>query len=271
MYLPTLLAAVSEETIDIVTWISIAALAALVVVLIVLCIFNKRFSTSEIAFAGICLAASFALSFIKVSPVTYGGSITLASFVPLLIYAYKFGPIKGTLAGLIFGLLNFISDPYILTPMSFVLDYLLAFASIGIMGFAPKLGKLPLTAKVAIGAVCVYVLRFVFHLLSGIIYFNEDAIWVSLPEWALANSFIYSFIYQCVYIPADAAISVGVLVAFSMTHTLDRLFAIVDRSMKKAADVTEKKDDVAAETVAADGATDVAGVEKAADEENKKD
>ena len=47
-------------------------------------------------------------SFIKVSPVQLGGSITLASFVPLLIYAYKFGPVKGTLAGVILGLFNFI-------------------------------------------------------------------------------------------------------------------------------------------------------------------
>ena len=150
---------VSGKATDIVTWVSLGAIAVLVIALVLICIFNRKYTTTEIAYAGVCLAASFALSFIKVSPVQYGGSITLASFVPLLIYSYKCGAVKGTIAGLIFGLFNFISNPYILTPLTFILDYLLAFASIGLMGFAPKLGKLSLTAKVAIGTVIVYVAR----------------------------------------------------------------------------------------------------------------
>ena len=154
------LAVVSEQTTDIVTWISIGAIALLAVVLAVTCIVGKKFSTSEIAFAGVCIASSVTLSFIKIAPVQYGGSITLARLVPPLIYAYKFGPVKGTLAGIVIGLFDFITNPYILTPMTFVLDYILAFASIGLMGFAPKFGKLPTTAKVVIGTVIVYIARF---------------------------------------------------------------------------------------------------------------
>jgi len=227
----SLLTAVSEETTNIVTWVSIGAIALLVVILAVTCVANKKFSTNEIAYAGICLAASFALSFIKVSPVQFGGSITLASFVPLLIYAYKFGPVKGTLAGLIFGLFNFISDPFMLTPLTFILDYLLAFASIGLMGFAPKFGNLPLTAKVSIGTVTVYAARFIFHLLSGFIYFAENSIWVNLPQ---DNMFVYSFIYQCVYLPADCLICALVLFALAKTKALDKLFAMMSKKEKSA-------------------------------------
>lgn len=228
----SLLAAVSEKTTEIVTWVSIGCIAALAITLTLLCIFVKKYSTHEIAYAGICLALSFALSFIKVSPVHLGGSITLASFVPLLIYAYKFGPVKGTLAGIMLGLFNFISGPYILTPLTFFLDYVLAFAGIGLMGFAPKLGKLSVTAKVCIGTVLVYVARFIFHLLSGFIYFAENAIWVDLPT---TNMFVYSFIYQLVYLPADCAICVVVLFAVARTKALDRLLAMMDRGGKKVA------------------------------------
>lgn len=242
----SLLAAVSEQTTEIVTWVSIGCMALLAVVFALICIFVKKYSTREIAYAGICLALSFVLSFIKVSPVQYGGSITLASFVPLLIYSYKYGPVKGTLAGLMLGLFNFISDPYMLTPMTFVLDYLLAFASIGLMGIAPKLGKLPLTAKVSIGAVMVYVARFIFHLLSGFIYFAENAIWVNLPA---DNMFMYSFIYQCVYLPADCVISVIALYITAKTHTLERLFKLMDEKSTKA---TVPTDDVVAESATAD-------------------
>ncbi len=239
------LLAVSEETTKIVTWVSIAAMAVLVILLVVVCIFNKKYSTNEIAYAGICLATSFALSFIKVSPVQYGGSITLASFVPLLIYAYKFGPIKGVLAGLLLGLFNFISGPYILTPLTFILDYLLAFASIGLMGFAPKFGKLSLTAKVSIGTVLVYIARFIFHLVSGFIYFAENAIWVDLPT---PNMFVYSFIYQCVYLPADCIICVGVLIALAKTKALDRLFDMMTKKEQNISNKNEKAVDEAAST-----------------------
>ena len=235
----SLLAAVSEETTDIVTWVSLGAIAALIITLVLICIFNKKYTTTEIAYAGVCLAASFALSFIKVSPVQYGGSITLASFVPLLIYAYKFGPVKGTIAGIILGLFNFISDPYILTPLTFFLDYILAFASIGLMGFAPMMGKLPQWAKVTIGTVIVYIARFIFHLVSGFIYFAEDAIWADIPT---PNMFVYSLIYQLVYIPADCAISVGVLIALVKTNTFDKLLNMMTKKQKaEVADTAEQE------------------------------
>lgn len=227
------LLAVSETVTDVVTWVSLGAIAVLIVALVLICIFNKKYTTSEIAYAGVCLASSFALSFIKVSPVQYGGSITLASFVPLLIYAYKFGPVKATIAGIIFGLFNFISDPYILTPMTFVLDYVLAFASIGLMGFAAKFGKLPLMAKVALGTVLVYVARFIFHLVSGFIFFAEDSVWADIPA---PNMFVYSFIYQCVYLPADCVIAVCVLLTLVKTKAFDKLIAVMSKKEKPVAE-----------------------------------
>ncbi len=244
MFSFTQLLATSEELTEIMTWVLIGTIAVLVIVAAVICIVNKKFSTSEIAYAGICLAASFVMSFIKFTPVQYGGSITLASFVPVLIYAYKYGAIKGTLVGAIFGLLNFISGGYFLTPLSFILDYPLAFASIGLMGFAPKLGKLPVTAKVCIGTVLVYVLRFIFHMLSGFIYFAEDAIWADLPT---TNMFIYSFVYQCVYLPADCADAVAVLAILSKTKTLDRLLDMMSKKQNKKAEETPAEEAPASE------------------------
>lgn len=241
------LLAVSEQTTKIVNWVSLGVIAAVIVLIVVLSVFNKKYTSNDVAFAGICLAASFALSFIKVTPVQYGGSITLASFVPVLIYAYKFGVIRGLLAGIVLGLFNFISGPYILTPLTFFLDYILAFASIALMGFAPKFGKMPATAKLVLGTVLVYVVRFIFHLLSGFIYFAENSIWVDLPQ---DNMFVYSFIYQCVYLPADCAIAAIVLAVLSKTGAFDRLIAIMDKK-KGAAPATpaaEEKTDVTAPT-----------------------
>lgn len=173
MFLNALLEA-SAKTTNIVKWVSVGAIVVLFGVIAVICIKGKkRYDAKHIAFAGISLSLSFVLSLIKVSPVTYGGSITLASFVPLLIYTYVYGLADGLLTGLIFGLFNFVTGPYILTPLTFILDYLLAFASIGLMGIAGKFTK-KTTFNVVLGTVAVYVVRFVFHLFSGMIYFSMD-------------------------------------------------------------------------------------------------
>lgn len=236
---------VSEEATNVVTWISIGAAVVLLAVIALICIKgNKSYDARHIAAAGVTIALSFALSFIKVSPVTYGGSITLASFVPILIYAYIYGVADGLLAGLIFGLLNFISGPYILTPMTFVLDYLLAFASIGIMGLAKKI-PLKQPAQVTIGTVAVYIVRFLFHFISGIIYFRNGAVWVEFPDWAVSGAAVYSFIYQCCYIPADCAIAAIVMFVLAKTKVLDKLVKIVTPRKKKAAEAdieTEETD-----------------------------
>ena len=231
MFLYSLLE-VSEQTTDVVKWISIAAVAVLLGVIALIGFLHKKdFDAKRLAFAGICVAMSFTLAVIKVSPVQYSGSITLASFVPILIYAYVYGPAEGFLVGLIHGLLNFIEHPYILTPATFLFDYLLAFASVGVMGFFGKMkrkekGCLP----VVLGCVAVFALRFLFHWCSGMIFFAQDSVWVSLPDWAMANAAVYSFIYQCVYVPADALIATLVMVALCKTGALDRLSAM----MKKA-------------------------------------
>ena len=226
MLLSSLLA-VSEKQTQIVKWISVGAVVLLLAIIAIVGLFhrtsNHRYDAKRIAFAGVCVACSFALALVKFKPVQYGGSITLASFVPLLIYAYVYGPSHGFIVGLIHGLLNFIESPYILTPATFVLDYLLAFASIGIMGFFGKKARGRSAIPLILGCICVFAARFAAHLCSGMIFFLQDAVWVSLPEWAMGNAFTYSFIYQCVYIPADGFIATMVLFILAKTGVLQKL------------------------------------------------
>ena len=229
MFLYSLLE-VSEQTTNVVKWVSVLG------VVLVLCVIaligflqnGKRFDAKKIAFAGICVSMSFTLAVIKFSPVQSGGSITIASFVPILIFAYVYGAADGLLIGLIHGLLNFIEDPYILTPATFIFDYLLAFMSVGVMGFFGKMKRKERSVlPVVLGCISVFSLRFLSHLFSGMIFFAQDAVWVSFPDWATSNAFIYSFIYQCIYVPADAIIATLVLVALCKSGVLDRLTAMM--------------------------------------------
>ena len=227
MFLYSLLE-VGAKTTNLVKWISVGAVVVLLTLIALFGIFrkkkNEKYDAKRIAFAGVCVASSFVLALIKFKPVQYGGSITLASFVPILLYAYVYGAGNGFIVGIIHGLLNFIESPYILTPATFVLDYLLAFAGVGLMGF---FGKMPTNNRSALplvlGCVCVFTARFLAHLCSGMIFFLQDAVWVTLPNWAMGNAFIYSLVYQCVYIPADAFIATMVLLFLKKSGVLDKL------------------------------------------------
>lgn len=227
MYLNSLLE-VSETATNVVKWISVGAVALLLALIALFSLFrkqkNEKYESKRIAFAGLCVACSFVLALLKFKFVAFGGSITIASFVPVLLFAYVYGPADGFAVGLIHGLLNFIESPYILTPATFILDYLLAFASIGLMGFFGKMKRKEKAAMpLVLGCICVFSTRFLAHLFSGMIFFAQGAIWDPLPSWAMGNAFIYSLIYQCVYVPMDAFIATMVLVFLVKTGVLDRL------------------------------------------------
>lgn len=208
---------VEENFTDLVTYTSIALIVALLVTVGIM-LARKKLATQDIAYAGVAISISFVLSFIKVTPVQYGGSITLASFAPLLIYAYYFGFAKALVCGLIYGLLQFIQDPYILTPATFTLDYLLAFASVSVMGL---FSKLSLNAKtVTLGTTLSILCRFIMHFISGILYFNHGSIWVNLP----ANSAVsYSLLYQTVYLIPDLIICLAVMLVLLKTRVLEQI------------------------------------------------
>ena len=229
------LAVVSEKATDTVTLISIIAVALTVLVCATLAVANKqKANTKSIVYAGVCIAASFALSFIKFE-FPYGGSVTVMSFVPVLVYAYFFGPIRGLGVGFVYGILQFIQSPWILTPMSFILDYLLAFSCIGLMGFAPKMTR-NATANLLIGTGTVFTARLIMHVLAGIIYFQNGVVADGLPT---ANAFVYSLCYNVIYLSIDCVLC---MIAFFL---LERKKAItrLGQAMKLSRTTPSKQND----------------------------
>ncbi len=162
------------------------------------------FDTKSIAYAGVCIAMSFALSYLRIVKMPQGGSITIASLLPLMLYSYMFGTKKGVLAGAIYGLMQAIQDPYIIHPAQFLLDYPVAFACIGLAGiFANNkiFEKIP-QLQFALGAIIAGLCRFVMHFFSGVFAFGAFA--------GGENVYLYSLGYQAGYVLPDIAIVVVV-------------------------------------------------------------
>ncbi len=173
-------------------YLSTAAIVAIIIAITLIC--GKRHDhnhTKSIVYAGMCIAMSFALSYIRFLELPEGGSITLASLLPIMIYSYMFGIKKGTLVGVIYGLFQFIQAPWFYHPVQFLLDYPIAFASIGITGILHevKVAEAKPVIQFAIGATIAVILRYFSHVISGIFVFGSGD-----PEnyGAVAWSFHYN-------------------------------------------------------------------------------
>ena len=218
-----LLAEELDKTTSLTLWISVGAVIILALVIVALCFTSKTLSTRTLAMAGVTLALSFVLSLVKFAPVTYGGSITLASMLPIMIFAYFYGFFPALLTGVIFGLLQFISGPYVLTPLTFILDYVLAFSTIAVVPLFKKFVKNDVAAFIS-GISAAYLLRFLFHFVSGIIYFNLGAIWAELPAETAVG---YSALYNIIYLGPDFAIVAVAAFALTKTRVIERLQTLV--------------------------------------------
>ncbi|MBQ9714231.1 MAG: energy-coupled thiamine transporter ThiT [Clostridia bacterium] len=151
-------------------------------------------NSHALAYAGICVAMSYALSYIKLWDMPAGGSVTLVSLFPLMLYAYIFGAKKGVFVGLVYGTLQALQDPWIIHPAQFLLDYPIAFSAVGLAGLArkiPMLCKLP-QAKFALGAVFAGCMRFLCHVLAGALAFEAYAEGQNVWAYSLAyNAYVF--------------------------------------------------------------------------------
>lgn len=166
--------------------------------------------TKSLAYAGVCVALSFALSYIKFFSVPGGGSATLASMLPLMLYAYVFGARKGLFAGVIYGVLQFIQNPSVYEPMQVLLDYPIAFSALGLAGIAKnfKFLKGNMLAEFISGMTIACLFRYFAHVISGYFVFYVYA--------GDMNPLAYSFLANC-YVMFDLIVDIiaGVLLLSS--------------------------------------------------------
>ena len=214
--------ALTEQQITNVYVIVSVALAVLAIsLLLIIGRKNIVFTAKKLAYVAVCIALTTALSFLKFElPFLNGGSITLFSLVPVLIVSYKFGVYYGVITGIVTGLLQFVTSPWALTPLSFLLDYILPYTCVGLAGVFKKPIKHP-TLSLTLGTTLSYTVRFIMHFLSGLNYYAMGYITEGFPA---DNMFIYSFVYNLSYVVPDMIICLIFLIPFSFTKTFKRYF-----------------------------------------------
>ncbi|MCI5955756.1 MAG: energy-coupled thiamine transporter ThiT [Clostridiales bacterium] len=191
------------EDVNLTGWILMGVLIVCAAALFVIARNRQKWTARMLANAAICMALSFLLSYIRLFKLPQGGSVTAASLLPIIAFAYSYGTAPGLVVGIAYGFLQMIQDPWIVSPIQAVLDYPLAFGCIALAGVACKL---PDTYGWLVGVLLAGVGRFVCHVLSGVVFFAEYA------EGTGLSPFVYSVSYNS-FVFVDLAIC-AVVIAF---------------------------------------------------------
>lgn len=146
--------------------------------------------TKKLVFSGVMIALATILSFITIFKMPFGGSITAASMLPIIIVAYRYGVKWGVLTGFVYGLIQMVQGVFMgdlkgltlgVVIGSIILDYIVAFSMLGLAGmFAKKIKSIPVA--LALGTLVACAARFVIHFISGFIFFSQWAEWYFTQE-----------------------------------------------------------------------------------------
>lgn len=155
--------------------------------------------TKRLVFCAMAIALATVISVvIKLPSLPNGGSVTLFSMLIICLTGYWYGPTVGLITAFAYGILQFITGPYVVHPVQVLLDYPLAFGALGLSGFFWK-SKNGLLKGYVVGVLG----RLIMHNISGYIFYttyvsgdfgaNMTAIWAStvynmsyiLPEMIL--------------------------------------------------------------------------------------
>jgi len=177
--------------------------------------------------SAVMISLATVLSLFKLVDMPYGGSVTPASMLPIIVIAYRHGVPTGLGSGIVFALIQQLLG---LNNLSYVtgwqsvvavilLDYALAFTVLGFGGIFKKrlaLGKFQDSTRqsleLGIGAIFVSVLRYVLHTVAG------ATVWagLSIPSEA---ALVYSLGYNATYMIPETIVTAAA--AFMLGSVID--------------------------------------------------
>lgn len=169
--------------------------------------------TKKLVFSALMLALANVLSLLKID-MPMGGGLTIASMLPIVLVALKYG--LGWSLGvsflhggiqLILGLDNLSYATNITVAIMIVLfDYVVAYGVLGFSGIFKK--KMPILKAALLGETLTFTIRFLCHFVTG--WFVWDAMWPN--EYGMISP-LYSLCYNGLYMLPELIITMIITVA----------------------------------------------------------
>ena len=176
----------------------------------------------------IMVGLAFALSWVILWKMPMGGSVTLASMLPIMLIGIKYGPKIGLGTAFVYSLTQLAQavmqcDVFIYCNTAFIVvvcalfDYVVPFTVLGLSGVAAKKTKI----GAYIGMVAVTVVRFVCHFVTGVFIWGQWA-----PEGV--GKVIYSIGYNGGFLLPDLAICIAVAIPLLQVKQMRKLLGLTD-------------------------------------------
>ena len=179
---------------------------------------NKK--TKILVEGAIMVALATVLSFIKIFQFPWGGSITVLSMLPIIVFSLRYGVKQGAMVSFVYSLAQLVQGILVegllgwgLTPTALVacifLDYIGAFSILCLAGI---FGNKKMSA-IIFGTVAVMLVRFSLHYISGVLIFNSfGELW---NGFSTDNTWLYSLLYNGAYmLPETVFTTIGALLLF---------------------------------------------------------
>ena len=172
---------------------------------------NKKITV--LAECAVMVALAFVLSCAQLGKMPLGGSITVASMLPIMLISIKYGNAIGLGSAFVYSMTQLLQAAaennvflYCETPTTLVIcvlfDYVFPFTILGLSGMFKKVTKIRhAEIRAYIGIVTVVVARFLSHFITGV------AIW---GQWAPdgMGKYLYSFLYNSSFLSLDFLICI---------------------------------------------------------------
>lgn len=179
--------------------------------------------TLKLVEGAIMIALAVVLSFIKFKFLPFGGSITLVSMMPIMIYSIRHGIAWGMLVSVVYAYIQMFIDlgevigwglNVIMLIGCLLFDYIIAFSVLGLAGMFRSKN----VAGGLAGIIVAIVLRYISHVISGFVIFKSAGlIWEGLE---INNSLLYSLAYNATYLLPEMVFSIIVaVILFSIPQT----------------------------------------------------
>lgn len=175
---------------------SFALLGVLILIIFGLYLRRVKLNTHILINISLMMALSLLLSQLRLYHFPQGGSVTLGSFIPLLLISFRYGAGIGTLAGFVMGLITIIQDPFIVHPIQVLFDYPLPYMAAGLAGIFRE--------KIFLSTILAFAGKFICHFISGVVFFASYA-----PEGTSAT--IYSLTVNGSMIVPETLICLAIL------------------------------------------------------------
>ncbi|MDY4693216.1 MAG: energy-coupled thiamine transporter ThiT [Blautia sp.] len=176
---------------------------------------GRKLTTQQLVTCAAALGLAYITSYIKLFKLPFGGSVTLFSMLFIVLIGYWYGARVGILTGLVYGIFQFLQEPYVLSFFQVCCDYILAFGAMGVAGFFRKSKKYGLQ-KAYLAAI---IARGAFHSLGGYLY------WMSyMPDnFPKSLAALYPIIYNYSYILLEGVLTLIIISIPAVSKALNQI------------------------------------------------